>query len=183
MCRAVVGDAAKKKNNASTASRPADGENEELEGHGWKARGDREPQERRVPFNRPTPRQVFDALPFVRRYFLYWMRHVHKKEKLFINTFEPLQHKPYYGVPCGGIGCGSIGRDFRGGFCKFGLRPALIEHKVDVIPADQFIVSLRQPGAGQPIYQKVLCAAPVDRSGGQLAAWDFGFPRKHLQYR
>lgn len=48
----------------------------------------------------------------------------------------------FIGVPCGGIGCGSIGRDFRGGFCKFGLRPGLIEHKVDVLRADQVGLSI-----------------------------------------
>ncbi|CAI2292465.1 unnamed protein product [Caenorhabditis sp. 36 PRJEB53466] len=110
-------------------------------GPGWKARGDRKPKEKRVPFNRPTPQQVYEALPFVRRYFMYWMKHTFDKEKLFINTFQPLKHKPYYGVPCGGIGCGAIGRDFRGGFCKFSLRPGLVEHKVDVVAADQFILS------------------------------------------
>lgn len=41
------------------------------------------------------------------------------------------------GVPCGSIGSGSIGRDFRGGFCKFGLRPGLIEHEVDTLKANQ----------------------------------------------
>ncbi|CAJ0961400.1 unnamed protein product, partial [Mesorhabditis belari] len=183
MCRAVI--TAPKKNEttadnkmSSTPALPAT-----LTGIGWKARGDRRPKERRVPFNRPTPRQVFDALPFVRRYFLYWVRHVHKKEKLFINTFEPLQHKPYYGVPCGGIGAGSIGRDFRGGFCKFGLRPGLIEHKIDVIPADQFILSIREPGSTTPIFQKVLCAATIERANGQLTAWDFTFKQEDLHYR
>ena len=31
---------------------------EEVRGIGWKARGDHRPQEKRVPFNRPTVRQV-----------------------------------------------------------------------------------------------------------------------------
>lgn len=116
--------------------------------------------------------QVYDALPFIRRYFIYWMKHTFDKEKLFINTFQPLKHKPYYGktmgllkglflelykalnietllskngiylgVPCGGLGSGAIGRDFRGGFCKFSLRPGLVEHKVDTIPV--IIASVR----------------------------------------
>ncbi|GMT27023.1 hypothetical protein PFISCL1PPCAC_18320, partial [Pristionchus fissidentatus] len=154
-----------------------------MSGPGWHARGDKLPEEKRVPFNRPSPRQVYDALPFVRRYFMYWVRHTGKKEKLFINTFQPLQHKPYYGVPCGGIGSGSIGRDFRGGFCKFGLRPGLIEHKVNVVPADQFILSVRRPGESDACYQKVLCAADVDRSSGQLSAWDFDFDEKDIAFR
>ncbi|UMM15410.1 hypothetical protein L5515_002823 [Caenorhabditis briggsae] len=152
-----------------------------MSGPGWKARGDRKPKEKRVPFNRPTPYQIYEALPFVRRYFMYWMKHTFDKEKLFINTFQPLKHKPYYGVPCGGIGCGAIGRDFRGGFCKFSLRPGLVEHKVDVVAADQFILSVREND--RCIYQKVLSAADVHRSSGQLSTWDFGFPKKNVHYR
>lgn len=41
------------------------------------------------------------------------------------------------GVPCGSIGSGAIGRDFRGGFCKFSLRPGMVEHSVVNIPANQ----------------------------------------------
>uniref|UniRef100_A0A1I7UT09 Non-lysosomal glucosylceramidase n=2 Tax=Caenorhabditis tropicalis TaxID=1561998 RepID=A0A1I7UT09_9PELO len=148
-------------------------------GPGWKARADRKPKDKRVPFNRPTPYQIYEALPFVRRYFMYWMKHTFDKEKLFINTFQPLKHKPYYGVPCGGIGCGAIGRDFRGGFCKFSLRPGLVEHKVDVVTADQFILSVRENDSC--IYQKVLSAADIH--SGQLSTWDFSFPKKHVHYR
>ncbi|PAV87241.1 hypothetical protein WR25_15110 [Diploscapter pachys] len=155
---------------------------EEVRGIGWKARGDHRPQEKRVPFNRPTARQVYDALPFIRRYFIYWMKHTFDKEKLFINTFQPLKHKPYYGVPCGGLGSGAIGRDFRGGFCKFSLRPGLVEHKVDTIPANQFIVSVRKPG-GSCLYQKVLSAADMQLGYGQLSAWDFSFPKENVYYR
>ncbi|VDM37615.1 unnamed protein product [Toxocara canis] len=154
--------------------------------YGWCARGDRIPLEERIPFNRPTIRQVYDSLPFVRRYFIYWLKHVGKKEKLFINTFQPLRHKPHYGVPCGGIGSGSIGRDFRGGFCKFGLRPGLIEHKVDVLRADQFIATLRKRKNGDmvTVYQKVLCAAPTTpATSTELSAWDFSFPPERLTYR
>ncbi|CAB3410745.1 unnamed protein product [Caenorhabditis bovis] len=154
---------------------------QEMSGIGWKARGDRKPIEKRVPFNRPTPKQVYEALPFVRRYFLYWMKYTFDKEKLFINTFQPLKHKPYYGVPCGGIGCGAIGRDFRGGFCKFSLRPGLVEHKVDIVAADQFILSVREHN--KCIYQKVLTAADVCPPSGALSAWDFSFPAKNVYYR
>ncbi|KAJ1360750.1 hypothetical protein KIN20_019801 [Parelaphostrongylus tenuis] len=153
----------------------------ELTGPGWKARGDRIPEDKRVPFTRPTAKQIIDALPFVTRYFFYWMRHAFDKEKLFINTFQPLKHKPFYGVPCGGIGCGAMGRDFRGGFCKFSLRPGLVEHKVDIIPANHFILSVRRDGCC--IYQKVLTCADMVLSGQQLSAWDFSFPKKDLYYR
>lgn len=65
--------------------------------YGWFARGDKIPNEIRIPFNRPSVRQIYDSLPFVRRYFLYWLKRIGKKETLFINTFQPLKHKPYYG--------------------------------------------------------------------------------------
>ena len=120
------------------------------------------------------------------------MKYSFDREKLFINTFQPLRHKPFYGVPCGGVGCGAMGRDFRGGFCKFSLRPGLVEHNVDVIPvisskfpgkiqANQFILSVRKGNAC--IYQKVLSAADIVRKNGQLSAWDFSFPATDLFYR
>ncbi|CAI5438636.1 unnamed protein product [Caenorhabditis angaria] len=182
-----------KKNNKMTRRRAVSPENgtsmtsnncwmsNEMNGYGWKARGDRKPKEKRVPFNRPTPKQVYEALPFVRRYFMYWMKYTFDKEKLFINTFQPLKHKPFYGVPCGGIGCGAIGRDFRGGFCKFSLRPGLVEHKVNVVAADQFILSVRDNN--KCVYQKVLSAADICLPSGQLSAWDFSFPKKNVYYR
>ncbi|KAK0424377.1 hypothetical protein QR680_008645 [Steinernema hermaphroditum] len=148
---------------------------------GWIARGDQRPEEQRIPFNRPTVRQVYDALPFVRRYSLYWLKHIGKREKLFINTFQPLKHTPHYGVPCGTIGSGSIGRDFRGGFCKFGLRPGLIEHKVNVLRANQFILTVRRNS--NTVYQKVLSAAEFTPQATELSAWDFSFPPEDLNYR
>ncbi|KAK6037983.1 hypothetical protein COOONC_24511, partial [Cooperia oncophora] len=64
---------------------------------------------------------------------------------------------------------------------KFSLRPGLVEHKVDVIPANQFILSVRRDN--RCIYQKVLTAADVVLSGQQLSAWDFSFPKKDVYYR
>lgn len=85
------------------------------------------------------------------------------------------------------MGSGSIGRDFRSGFCKFGLRPGLIEHKVDVVKADQFILTLRKTspkdGISMTIYQKVLCAVPKCGDSSELHAWDFSFPPCDLNYR
>lgn len=68
-----------------------------VEEYGWFALGDSVPRENRLPFKRPTLRQIFRSLPFLRRYFLYWIKFLGKKEKLFINVFEPLRHKPNYG--------------------------------------------------------------------------------------
>ncbi|VDP15682.1 unnamed protein product, partial [Onchocerca flexuosa] len=90
-------------------------------------------------------------------------------------------------VPCGTIGSGSIGRDFRGGFCKFGLRPGIIEQKIDVVKANQFILTLRQKkedNLWQTVYQKVLCASSSLSSGREeLVSWDFSFPPDKLIYR
>uniref|UniRef100_A0A1I7YIE9 Non-lysosomal glucosylceramidase n=2 Tax=Steinernema glaseri TaxID=37863 RepID=A0A1I7YIE9_9BILA len=167
---------------AEVASTSASSNSEAPAEYGWTACGDKKPKEERVPFNRPTMRQVYDALPFVRRYSVYWLKHIGKREKLFINTFQPLKHKPHYGVPCGTIGSGSIGRDFRGGFCKFGLRPGLIEHKVQVLRANQFILTVRRDS--NTIYQKVLSAADFSaQASAELSSWDFSFPSEDLQYR
>ncbi|VDM67581.1 unnamed protein product [Strongylus vulgaris] len=106
MCKAERASSAKKRANMAAQAIQQDMDNTETEharlppeltGPGWKARGDRTPIDKRVPFNRPTAKQIFDALPFVRRYFFYWMRYTFDKEKLFINTFQPLRHKPFYG--------------------------------------------------------------------------------------
>uniref|UniRef100_A0A915PQZ1 Non-lysosomal glucosylceramidase n=1 Tax=Setaria digitata TaxID=48799 RepID=A0A915PQZ1_9BILA len=155
--------------------------------YGWFARGDKIPDEIRVPFNRPSFRHIYELLPFLRRYFLFWFKNIGRKETLPINLIEPLTHKPFYGVPCGTIGSGSIGRDFRGGFCKFGLRPGLIEQKTGVVKANQFILTLRQKNETnlwRTVYQKVLCACPSLSSGQkELVSWDFSFPPDKLTYR
>uniref|UniRef100_A0A915CU39 Non-lysosomal glucosylceramidase n=1 Tax=Ditylenchus dipsaci TaxID=166011 RepID=A0A915CU39_9BILA len=170
--------------------------NKDLSGNfGWIARGNREPAEIRVPFSRPKLRQIYNALPFIRRYSMYWLKNYNIRNKLFINTFQPLKHKPYYGVPCGGIGSGSIGRDFRGGFCKFSLRPGLIEHKVDVVKANQFILTLRRDG--KTFHQVVLSAVPFNQTNGSangssnkqkegeaaLCDWNFSMAQKDVTYR
>ncbi|KAM3721207.1 Non-lysosomal glucosylceramidase [Dirofilaria immitis] len=155
--------------------------------YGWFARGDKIPDETRVPFNRPSFRHIYQSLPFLRRYFILWLKNIGRKETLPINFFEPLIHKPFYGVPCGTIGSGSIGRDFRGGFCKFGLLPGIIEQKTDVVKANQFILTLRKKMEGnlwKTVYQKVLCACSALSSGcEELGSWDFSFPPDKLTYR
>lgn len=65
--------------------------------YGWFARGDKIPDEIRVPFNRPSARHIYQSLPFLRRFFISWLKNIGKKETLPINFFEPLTHKPYYG--------------------------------------------------------------------------------------
>ncbi|KAI1692101.1 hypothetical protein DdX_21439 [Ditylenchus destructor] len=163
---------------------------------GWLARGDRVPEEEREPFTRPKLRQIYNALPFIFRYSMYYFKNYSNRNKLFINTFQPLKHKPYYGVPCGGIGCGSIGRDFRGGFCKFSLRPGAVEQKVDMIKANQFILTLRRDG--KTLHQVVLSAVPFAQNAGNngvangetkkdgdvaLSVWDFSLHPSNVTYR
>uniref|UniRef100_A0A7E4ZRX0 Glyco_hydr_116N domain-containing protein n=1 Tax=Panagrellus redivivus TaxID=6233 RepID=A0A7E4ZRX0_PANRE len=147
---------------------------------GWIARGDREPVEKRVPFTKPKLKQIANALPFIWRYSFFWLKNFRKREKLFINTYQPLKHRPYYGVPCGGIGAGSIGRDFRGAFCKFSLRPGIVEQRVDAVKADQFILNLSRNGV---TLKQIVLSAAFDNGESPLAAWDFGFPAENVAYR
>uniref|UniRef100_A0A914Z6B5 Non-lysosomal glucosylceramidase n=1 Tax=Panagrolaimus superbus TaxID=310955 RepID=A0A914Z6B5_9BILA len=148
--------------------------------YGWIARGDREPEEKRVPFTKPTVKQVVSAIPFIFRYSVFWLKYLRQKEKLFINTFQPLKHRPYYGVPCGGIGAGSIGRDFRGAFCKFSLRPGFVEQRVNAVKGNQFILNLSRNG--KTIKQTVLSCA-YNSGEAPLSSWDFTFPSENVAYR
>jgi non-lysosomal glucosylceramidase len=148
--------------------------------YGWIARGDREPEEKRLPFTKPTVKQVVSAIPFIFRYSMFWIKYIRQKEKLFINTFQPLKHVPYYGVPCGGIGAGSIGRDFRGAFCKFSLRPGFVEQRVNAVKANQFILNLSQNG--KTVKQIVLSCA-YNSGEAPLSSWDFTFPSENVAYR
>jgi non-lysosomal glucosylceramidase len=148
--------------------------------YGWIARGDREPEEKRLPFTKPTIKQVVSAIPFIFRYSVFWLKYIRQKEKLFINTFQPLKHRPYYGVPCGGIGAGSIGRDFRGAFCKFSLRPGFVEQHVNAVKANQFILNLSRNG--KTLKQTVLSCA-YNSGEAPLSTWDFTFPSENVAYR
>ncbi|KRY88424.1 AP-1 complex subunit gamma-1 [Trichinella pseudospiralis] len=96
-----------------------------------------------------------------------------------IDSFRPLQLKPIYGVPCGTIGSGSIGRHILGGFCKFSLVPGIVEHDVSSVPADNFIVTVRD--AGVTIYQQVLSAVKVENKKF-LSSWSFNFPAECMSY-
>jgi len=73
------------------------------------------------------------------------------------------------GVPLGGIGSGTIGRGFKGEFCRFQMTPGIYTY--DVVDADQFILSVRDPG-GTNLYQKVLNGAGHP---GTLSSWDWSF--------
>uniref|UniRef100_A0A915I8D5 Glycosyl-hydrolase family 116 N-terminal domain-containing protein n=1 Tax=Romanomermis culicivorax TaxID=13658 RepID=A0A915I8D5_ROMCU len=82
-------------------------------------------------------------------------------------------------VPCGGIGSGAIGRDFRGAFCKYSLRPGMVEHTVIDVPENQFIVSIRRRNLS--VYQKVLSVAN-SCSKRHPKSWAFDFPAENLDY-
>ncbi|OUC48206.1 adaptin region [Trichinella nativa] len=82
-------------------------------------------------------------------------------------------------VPCGTIGSGSIGRHILGGFCKFSLVPGIVEHDVSSVPADNFIVTVRD--AGVTIYQQVLSAVKVENKKF-LSSWLFNFPAECMSY-
>ena len=83
-------------------------------------------------------------------------------------------------MPCGGIGAGSIGRDFRGAFCKFSLRPGFVEQRTDSVKADQFILNVSQDG--KTIKQIVLSSA-FHQGESPLSSWDFSFPSENIAYR
>uniref|UniRef100_A0A914WLT6 Glucosylceramidase n=1 Tax=Plectus sambesii TaxID=2011161 RepID=A0A914WLT6_9BILA len=151
-----------------------------MDGPGWLARGDfKAPESHRKPFNKPTFRQALAIIPMMIRYIVYYLRAWWEGRVRFIDFLSLLRHKPFYGVPCGGIGCGGIGRDFRGGFCKFSLRPGIVEQRVGNVKADQFIVTVRSEN--RTVYQKVLTAVDVEKK--TLSAWDFSFPASDLDYR
>ena len=50
--------------------------------HGWVARGDKEPEDRRVPFKSPGIRRIIPILPFIARYGAHFLRNLHNKERL-----------------------------------------------------------------------------------------------------
>lgn len=110
-------------------------------------------------------------------------QHVQAPEAQQLLRLVIVAYKIFLGVPCGGIGSGSIGRDFRGGFCKFGLRPGLVERKVDYVKADQFILNVRRNGS--TVQQVVLSAMPEIANNKQdttLRAWDFSLKPDVVSY-
>lgn len=146
---------------------------------GWRVSGDWKPSDLRSPYVVLTWRQFKDVIPFIFRFFCYWIRKVCNREAFFIDSFRPLCYFPYYGVPCGGLGSGSMGRDFRGAFCKYTLRPGIVEQNVTNVAENQFIVTIRNEN--KTVYQKVLTAAPPNPKT-KLKSWDFKFPAKNLHY-
>uniref|UniRef100_A0A914GQL3 Non-lysosomal glucosylceramidase n=1 Tax=Globodera rostochiensis TaxID=31243 RepID=A0A914GQL3_GLORO len=149
---------------------------------GWFARADNEAQERRTPFDRPTLSQILQLVPFVWRYTLFWIRNVFDRERIFIDIFRPFHHYPYNALPCGAIGSGSIGRDFRGAFCKFNLRPGLVQQHSEPIKADQFILTLMS-AEGVLVRQTVLSAVTSFAASDDLSSWDFSLSPKDVTYR
>uniref|UniRef100_A0A9J2P6F5 NLGase n=1 Tax=Ascaris lumbricoides TaxID=6252 RepID=A0A9J2P6F5_ASCLU len=158
-----------------------------LNGPGWKARGDFVAPEchKRGRFF-PRVRHIIKFLPLLVRFFVYTIALWWRRRRVFINMFQAMKSKPFYGVPCGGIGSGAIGRDFRGGFCKYSLLPGIVEQNVESIKANQqdffqFIISVRRASDGECVYQKVLSCVPHPTN--PLTSWDFGFPAQNISYR
>ncbi|VDM92528.1 unnamed protein product [Litomosoides sigmodontis] len=48
--------------------------------YGWFARGDKVPDEIRVPFNRPSFRHIYQLLPFLRRYLISWLKSMARRK-------------------------------------------------------------------------------------------------------
>ncbi|KRY32504.1 AP-1 complex subunit gamma-1, partial [Trichinella spiralis] len=133
----------------------------------------------RTPYVRPSFWQIRKHILYFFRYTAVWLASFFRGTSMTIDSFRPLQLKPIYGVPCGTIGSGSIGRHILGGFCKFSLVPGIVEHDVSSVPADNFIVTVRD--AGVTIYQQVLSAVKVENKKF-LSSWLFNFPAECMSY-
>ncbi|KRX92580.1 Non-lysosomal glucosylceramidase [Trichinella pseudospiralis] len=133
----------------------------------------------RTPYVRPSFWQIRKHILYFFRYTAVWLASFFRGTSMTIDSFRPLQLKPIYGVPCGTIGSGSIGRHILGGFCKFSLVPGIVEHDVSSVPADNFIVTVRD--AGVTIYQQVLSAVKVENKKF-LSSWSFNFPAECMSY-
>uniref|UniRef100_A0A914ZLN1 Non-lysosomal glucosylceramidase n=1 Tax=Parascaris univalens TaxID=6257 RepID=A0A914ZLN1_PARUN len=153
-----------------------------LDGPGWKVRGDFiAPESHARGRFFPRMRHLFKFLPLLVRFVVYTIVLWWRRRRVFINIFQVMKSKPFYGVPCGGIGSGAIGRDFRGGFCKYSLIPGIVEQNVECIKANQFIISVRRASDCECVYQKVLSCVPHPTN--PLASWDFRFPAQNICYR
>ncbi|KAL3123760.1 hypothetical protein niasHT_009973 [Heterodera trifolii] len=149
---------------------------------GWFVRADSEAAEERTPFDRPKFSQVLQLIPFLCRYAFFWLRNVFSRERLFIDIFRPFRHFPYTALPCGAIGSGSISRDFRGAFCRFNLRPGLVQQHNEPIKADQFVLTLSSAD-GSLIRQTVLSAVPSFAASDELSSWEFSLSPNDVTYR
>ncbi|VDM40540.1 unnamed protein product [Toxocara canis] len=153
-----------------------------LNGPGWKVSGDFvAPESHKIGRFCPRIGHLIKALPMLIRFVLMTIASWWRGRGLFMNMFQIMKCKPFYGVPCGGIGSGAIGRDFRGGFCKYSLLPGIVEQTVESIKANQFIVSIRSATGDECIYQKVLSCVPHQQT--PLSSWEFGFPASNVTYR
>ncbi|KRX23116.1 AP-1 complex subunit gamma-1 [Trichinella nelsoni] len=140
------------------------------------------PLKMRVKLNYVQNGSARETMVEVGRHHTYtavWLASFFRGTSMTIDSFRPLQLKPIYGVPCGTIGSGSIGRHILGGFCKFSLVPGIVEHDVSSVPADNFIVTVRD--AGVTIYQQVLSAVKVENKKF-LSSWLFNFPAECMSY-
>ncbi|CAB3398100.1 unnamed protein product [Caenorhabditis bovis] len=150
-----------------------------LDGIGWTAEGNREPEITNCRPFFPRIKHAVRLIPMVIRICMYTFKEWWGGREAFINIFKPLWHFTYAGVPLGGIGCGSIGTDYRGAFGRFSIIPGIKEQMCDNIKANQFIVTVRSL-TGVLIYQSLLSCAEF--SSRHLKCWKT-MPAENTKYR
>ncbi|KAF2897843.1 hypothetical protein ILUMI_08327 [Ignelater luminosus] len=122
-------------------------------------------------------KQLWNLLPLILRYIIYYLKHVWHGRVPIMNYVKLLNGKQIYGVPIGGIGTGSIGRGFRGEFCRYQLKPGVYEY--NTVDANQFIITIKD-GAGTTILQSVL--STYKKSGRSLSCWQWLLDGSKCQY-
>ncbi|XP_050498421.1 non-lysosomal glucosylceramidase [Diabrotica virgifera virgifera] len=97
--------------------------------------------EKRTQNYTPSLRVIWNMLPLILRYLLYYIKSKWKGHKVVMDYISPRKPEQIYGVPIGGIGCGTIGRGYKGQFCRFQLKPGIYEW--NTVDADDFLVVIK----------------------------------------
>ncbi|XP_072378819.1 non-lysosomal glucosylceramidase [Diabrotica undecimpunctata] len=97
--------------------------------------------EKRNQDYRPSLRVIWNILPLILRYILFYIKSKWKGHKVVMDYIFPRKPEQIYGVPIGGIGCGTIGRGYKGQFCRFQLKPGIYEW--NTVDADDFLVVIK----------------------------------------
>ena len=95
-----------------------------------------------------------------------------------------LHSRCIYGVPCGGVGSGTIGRSFTGDFTRFQISPGMYNYAT--VPADAFIVSVRDRSSDELVFQSVLGSRRHHRKRSDLKVprgWEYKFRDEDISYR
>ncbi|MBN1430198.1 MAG: hypothetical protein JXB07_17645 [Anaerolineae bacterium] len=141
----------------------------------WKRRLDRVLEEPGEP-KKTSIGEMLGMLPVIMRTRRHINRALKTGQEPVIDPFGSLEFGPYGGVPLGGIGGGSIMRGWQGDFCRWQMRPGMIEYCS--VPADQFSVYIRR-GSNKPRLQVLYTGRP---QGGGLHGWTWGLEGRSSTY-